>query len=80
MAVNLKVTLDQLLDLVNQLSNEEKRAFLDRLERVEADVSEHEHELTFEERRAMLQSMIITTPLDDPWPLSREAWYGDDGR
>ena len=66
---------EQVIELVEQLTQQEKQAVLQYLQEQMA-----QRELTTEERRKLFESMILDLPWDENWSLRREDWYNDEGR
>ena len=68
-------TFDEMAELVDQLTQEEK----DRLATHLLEVAQ-ERPLTKEERIALFRASILNTPVANTPSPRREDWYDDDGR
>jgi hypothetical protein len=75
MAVQLSISYESLVDLVEQLPDKQRR---DLLRRLSSD--ERQRELTTDERMTLLRRAQIDLPLREGFSLRREDWYGDEGR
>ncbi len=70
-----QVDYQAVVQLVDQLSAEQKQALIAHLQK-----SAKERELNFEEWKALFDSLKISSPVGKDFSLNREDWYGDDGR
>lgn len=77
MAVQLEISFEKLLELVDQLDPEHEAALVRKLL-----MKRRPQELTPEEKIALLDSLRISVPLAEGFDFSdrREDWYDDDGR
>ena len=75
MAVQLTIPYETLVALVEQLSPDEQRDLLRRLQG-----RARQQALTDEEWRAAFQSLLIDAPMSGDFPIRRADWYDDDGR
>lgn len=73
MSVYLKMSLDQLVELVEQLSVEEKQVLISRMQLTNPP-------LTAEERIALLRSIVIDIPISPEFSFDPKDWYDDDHR
>ena len=76
MAVQLSIEYEQLVTLIDQLSDEQRKDLLTRLLTQQA----HERPLTIEEKLQLLEAAKLRNPVNEEPSLSREDWYTDDGR
>ena len=76
MAVQLNIEYEQLVTLIDQLSDEQRKDLLTRLLTQQA----HERPLTIEEKLQLLEAAKLRNPVNEEPSLSREDWYTDDGR
>jgi len=75
MGVQLNIFFDALLDLIEQLSEDQKRDLFQRLMKILAS-----REQTPDEWMTLLRSAQIDAPVAEEPSLRREDWYDDDGR
>lgn len=75
MGVQLDITYEQLVELVEQLPAEEQHDLLRHLLK-----QPQKHQLTPEEKLALYHASIISVPVNEEPSIRREDWYGDDGR
>ncbi len=66
---------DVVVRLAEQLSAEEQRALIEHLQEIA-----RQRELSFEEWKALFDSLKIRTPLVGDFSDRRADWYDDDGR
>lgn len=76
MAVQLNIEYDQLVTLIDQLSEEQRRKLLTRLILQEAQ----QRPLTIEEKFQLLDAAKLHLQVNEEPSPRREDWYGDDGR
>lgn len=76
MAVQLTIDYDQLLELIDQLSEAQRKALIVRLLRQQAQ----EHTLTAEEKIQLLDAAKLHLAVNEQPSMRREDWYDDDGR
>ena len=74
MTVQLSISYETLIDLVAQLTPDERQALLHRLRESE------QAPLTDTEWQTAFRALVIDAPLGGPIPLRRAEWYDDDGR
>jgi len=75
MAVQLTIPYQTLLELVDQLSEDQKRELINHLQE-----QAKQRKLSPEEWRALFESAVITTPISPDFSFNRADWYDDDGR
>jgi hypothetical protein len=73
--VQLNLSYETLLDLIEQLPADQKRDLLMRLLEDAKNRS-----LSKEEKLALYHTSIISLPIKEEPSIRREDWYGDDGR
>jgi hypothetical protein len=82
-SVTLTISYETLLQLVDQLSPEQRRALAAHL-RGENGGGPLNHDATaetdFARWRANLEAMMIDVPVGPEWSDRREDWYDDDDR
>jgi len=76
MAVQLSIEYEQLIVLIEQLTNEQRNDLLVRLLTHKAQ----ERPLTAEEKIQLLDAAKLHLSVNEEPSLRREDWYGDDGR
>ena len=76
MAVQLNIDYDQVVQLVEQLTEEQKQALITRL----LTERSQQRPLTAKEKIALLDAGKIYNPVSETPSIRREDWYGDDGR
>ena len=76
MAVQLTLDYDQIVQLVEQLTEEQQKDLISRLLMKRAT----ERPLTVEEKIQLLNAAQISKPVNEQPSDRREDWYGDDGR
>lgn len=76
MAVQLSIDYDQLVELVEQLSEEQQQALIAQLL---ADKTS-QHPLTADEKIQLLDSAKIRNAVNQSPSIHRSDWYNDDGR
>jgi hypothetical protein len=76
MALQLPVQYEQLIELVDQLSEEQQNDLIQRLLTQRA----RQHPLTIEEKLKLLDSLKIHAAVREEPSIRREDWYDDDGR
>jgi dihydroneopterin aldolase len=75
MAVQLTISYETLVELIEQLSEAEQKALIERL------LSDRQAAtLTRAERLAAYHASIMSIPLREEPSIRRENWYDDDGR
>jgi hypothetical protein len=75
MGVQLEITYEKLLELINQLSEDKQRDLISHLLQ-----QAEKRKLTPEEKLALYHASIMTVPINEEPSIRREDWYGDDGR
>jgi dihydroneopterin aldolase len=75
MAVQLTISYETLVELIEQLSEAEQKALIERLLS-----GKHAAALTKAERLAAYHVSIMSVPLREDPSVRREDWYNDDGR
>ena len=76
MAVQLNIEFDQLVELVEQLSEEQQQALIAQLLSDKASG----RPLTPAEKIQLLDSAKIRNPVNQAPSIHRSDWYDDDGR
>ncbi|MCL4247407.1 MAG: hypothetical protein KJ065_04575 [Anaerolineae bacterium] len=76
MAVQLNIDYEQLVELVEQLSDEQQQALIARLLTQRA----RQRPLTVDEKIRLLDAAKLHNPVNEQPSPRREDWYGDDGR
>lgn len=74
--IQLTIEYEQVVKLVEQLSDEQREALITRLLAQRSDPSL----LSADEKLALYHNAIMSVPLNEIPSLRREDWYGDDGR
>jgi hypothetical protein len=67
------ITFDEVVKLAEQLSPDDQKALISHLQQLA-----HHRELTFHERRQLLEASILSIPVVNEPSLRREDWYDDD--
>jgi hypothetical protein len=75
MTVQLAISYETLVDLIDQLSPEERQELARRL-----DAAAKHAPVATAEWQAAFRALAIDLPLGGPVPLRRAEWYDDDGR
>ena len=75
MTVQLGISFETLVNLIDQLSPEERQDLARRL-----GVSARHAPGATEDWQAAFRALAIALPLGGPVPLRRAEWYDDDGR
>jgi hypothetical protein len=75
MAVQLRISYETLVALIEQLSDEQRQDLLRRLRERGG-----QQRLTADDRLRMLQAAQIDQVVKEEPPPRREDWYDDDGR
>jgi hypothetical protein len=75
MAVQLEIEYDELVKLIEQLSEEQQQALLAYLLEKTS-----QRRLSREEKKALYHASILSVPVNEEPSIRREDWYGDDGR
>jgi hypothetical protein len=70
-----QITYEAVVKLAEQLSPEAQKALIEHLQEIAK-----QRELSFEEWKAILESMVIDTPIVGEFSDRRVDWYHDDGR
>jgi hypothetical protein len=73
--VQLNLSYETLLDLIEQLPVDQKRDLLMRLLE-----DARNRVLSKEEKQALYHASILSIPIKEEPSIRREDWYGDDGR
>lgn len=76
MVMQLKVNYEQVIELVEQLSEEQQKALIVHLLTERAA----KRPLTAEEKIQLLDAAKLNHPVNQNPSPRREDWYGDDGR
>ena len=76
MAIQLTLDYEQLLTLVDQLSEEQRTALLLHLH----DRNAEKRPFTVAEKLVAYHTAILSMPVNEEPSVRREDWYGDDGR
>ncbi|MBN1565665.1 MAG: hypothetical protein JXA10_17600 [Anaerolineae bacterium] len=75
MAVQLNIPYETLIELIQQLSAEQRRDLLSHLLR-----TTQTRQLSGEEKRALFHASILDVPVNEEPSIRREDWYDDDDR
>lgn len=70
-----QISYEAVAKLAEQLSPEAQKALIEHLQEIAK-----QRELSFEEWKAMLDSLKIQTPIVGGFSDRRSDWYDDDGR
>lgn len=76
MAVQMNINYEQLVDLVEQLSEEQQSKLIDHI----LDERKRKRPLTAREKIQLLRAAQIDVEVLEEPSIRREDWYGDDGR
>lgn len=76
MALQLPIRYEQLVELVEQLSEEQQKDLIKRLLTRQAQ----QRPLTVEEKLKLLDAVKLDVPVNEGPSVRRVDWYGDDGR
>jgi hypothetical protein len=76
MAVQLNIEYDQLVELVEQLSEIQQQDLIVRILSQRAQ----QRPLTADEKIQLLDAAKLHNPMNETPSIRREDWYGDDGR
>lgn len=76
MGVQLEITYEKLVELVDQLSEDKQRDLISHL----LDQHAQQRPLTKEEKLQLLDAAKLSVPINEEPSIRREDWYGDDGR
>jgi PIN domain nuclease of toxin-antitoxin system len=76
MALQLPIRYEQLVELVEQLSEEHQKDLMKRLLARQAQ----QRPLTVEEKRKLLDAVKLNVAVNEEPSNRRVDWYGDDGR
>ncbi len=76
MALHLPIQYEQLVELVEQLSDEQQRDLIKRLLSHQAQ----QRPLTVEEKLRLLDAVQLDVAINEEPSVRRVDWYGDDGR
>lgn len=76
MAVQLNIEYQQLIELVEQLSDDQRKDLIARL----LTRQSHERHLTTSEKISLLEAAKLQHTVNEVPSIHREDWYGDDGR
>mgnify|MGYP006277663417 CR=1 FL=1 len=76
MALQLAINYEQLLELVEQLTEDQQQDLMNRL------LARHAEGriLTTEEKLTLLDAAKMNIPINEAPSVRRSDWYGDDGR
>lgn len=70
-----QITYEAVVKLAEQLSPEAQKALIEHLQEIAK-----QRDLSFEEWKAVFDSMVDYTPVVSDISPRREDWYDDDGR
>jgi hypothetical protein len=70
-----QISYEAVVKLAEQLSPEAQKALIEHLQEIAK-----QRELSFEEWKAMFDSLKIDTPIEGDFSDRRSDWYDDDGR
>lgn len=76
MALQLPIRYEQLVELVEQLSEEQQKDLIKRLLTRQAQ----QRPLTVEEKLKLLDAVKLDVAINEEPSIRRMDWYGDDGR
>lgn len=76
MALQLPIRYEQLVELVEQLSEEQQKDLIKRLLTRQAQ----QRPLTVEEKLKLLDAVKLNVAVNEEPSIRRVDWYGDDGR
>lgn len=76
MALQLPIRYEQLVELVEQLSEEQQKDLIKRLLTRQAQ----QRPLTVEEKLKLLDAVKLNVAINEEPSIRRVDWYGDDGR
>jgi hypothetical protein len=76
MALQLPIRYEQLVELVEQVSEEHQKDLMKRLLARQAQ----QRPLTVEEKRKLLDAVKLNVAVNEEPSIRRVDWYGDDGR
>jgi hypothetical protein len=76
MALQLPIRYEQLVELVEQLSEEQQKDLIKRLLTRQAQ----QRPLTVEEKLKLLDAVKLNIAVNEEPSIRRVDWYGDDGR
>lgn len=76
MALQLPIQYEQLIDLVQQLSEEQQKDLIRRLLALQAQ----QRPLSIEEKLKLLDAVKLDVPISEEPSVRRVDWYDDDGR
>jgi len=76
MAVQLSIDYSELVELVEQLSEEQQKDLIAQILTHQA----RQHPLTAEEKIQLLDAAKIHNPVNQAPSIRRSDWYDDDGR
>lgn len=76
MALQLPIQYEQLVDLVQQLSEEQQKDLIRRLLALQAQ----QRPLSIEEKLKLLDAVKLDVPINEEPSVRRVDWYDDDGR
>ena len=76
MALQLPIRYEQLVELVEQLSEEQQKDLIKRLLTRQAQ----QRPLTVEEKLKLLDAVKLNVPVNEEPSIRRVDWYGDEGR
>ncbi|MAS37947.1 MAG: hypothetical protein CL610_28390 [Anaerolineaceae bacterium] len=76
MALQLPIQYEQLIELVEQLSEEQQQDLIKRL----LARSAHQRPLTVEEKLQLLDAVKLDVAVNEEPSIRRVDWYDDDGR
>lgn len=76
MALQLPIKYEQLVELIEQLSEEQKKDLMKRLLAHEAQ----QRPLTIEEKLRLLDAIKLDVAISEEPSVRRVDWYDDDGR
>lgn len=76
MALQLPIQYEQLIELVEQLSEEQQQDLIRRL----LTRSAHQRPLTVEEKLQLLDAVKLDVAVNEEPSIRRVDWYDDDGR
>lgn len=76
MALQLPIRYEQLVELVEQLSEEQQKDLIKRLLTRQGQ----QRPLTVEEKLKLLDAVKLNVAVNEEPSIRRVDWYGDDGR
>jgi hypothetical protein len=80
MALQLPIRYEQLVELVEQLSEEQQKDLMKRLLTRDVTRLAQQRQLTVEEKLKLLDAVKLDITINEEPSIRRVDWYNDDGR